>query len=256
MTEYMPPQQVMRGVLQASFGRVVSDEELISYHTSWNVLRHKFELPTCKFKAEWIHSGCRSPLCPQCGVRARRNVCMAILSWSHAHPDSPMSILDYTVASPESLDFNLLFKQKVIRQMTGRPREKSKAIAFITTCGYVPHIEGQEQYWVHRRTAVLLHAPEGRLPRRRGSDGGFDGVASVQLQHCHLADLRADPKISKEWDRYNNRELVIGSLLRRYPKLSTLYRKDAPSAEELLTELNSGDYRFYRTQSVNSEEML
>lgn len=193
----------------------------------------------------------------------RRNVCMAVLQWAKAHPGQEMSIVEYRILSDEALHFLDLFDRRVSTAVNGRAREGTVTPATINVCGYLTPIdrpsplrteEGVEitKYWLHSRLAALLHPPGASPQRRYGPRQTFDGLRTCKVVHHRLQGIRDDPTLHWGWtqDQEHTGALIVGKLLQSLPRISSIYREDAPSVAELLLELDTGNRRFYRTRAL------
>jgi len=261
--QFIPPRHVEAGVLKSCFGKVIDAHEQEAYHLSWNSMRQSFGLDVCRFRDDWTQSGCRSPLCPRCGARMRRNVCMAVLEWAKAHPGQEMSVVEHMILSADQMVYLTLFDRRISTIVNGRAREGSQTPAMINVCGYLTAVDRPTalrtedmkevtRYWLHSRLAVLLHPP-GVSPRRRyGSRQAIDVTMIAKTSHYRLPEIKADPALGKDWARNpsNTGALIVGRLLQSFPRISTIYRNDAPLIDELLHALDTGNRRFYRTRKI------
>lgn len=244
--------EVSRAVTRASFGKTVNDNELASYHQRWNAVLRALHLPMCDFKESQSKSGCRLPMCPRCGLRARMRLCYGVLRWHWRDPSAEMALLDYHIHSQHTTAFLDLFDRSVQRACHGRARDRRQVLGNILLTSYAGKLPGirelatddnpavDQSYWAHSRLTVFWYESGAEVTRIRGRRGDTGVETTSWSQFQTLDDLANDEDLDSLWRVPNHAgRLIIGGILKRMGRVTGYLFKDLEPVAELVAELRS-----------------
>lgn len=245
---YVLRQEALDAVTQATFGQLLTENDIASYHIRWNAVLDALGLRRCDYRVSQPKSGCYLPMCPRCGLRIRQRVVLGILSWHWREPEAKLSIREDHLHSTSPMTFLDMFDRQVVRSAHGRSRNGMRVAANLVTTAFAGRLKQPKElvvdeavtaqtYWAHRRLTVYSHEPAAELPRIRGSrrDAGSDLFWTEHVTSDDLADDRFLPKRWRHPDHAGR--LIVGDLLRRLDKVTSYLFRDLDDVGELLQAL-------------------
>lgn len=269
-SRYVFPSDVKTAIDRATFGKYHTEAELVAEHMRWNELLRKLSFPVCEFYPNKRWSGCRLPMCPRCGLRARHAVANGLLKWAWRRPTDQYSIIEYMVLSSDLYSgFDALFAPEVQRLTRGRTSSGIHMVANIVTSALTSKqrraklvIAGEDskdrEYWTNRRIAILAHTtpPKRRRPKLMLGDES----TMILQQHTLLDDMLKNPAIDDKWlrDKKHFGRIALGELFTHFDRIYGFLRSDSPDVPNLLGMLRGkpidGDIqrqrRYYRVNEA------